>query len=114
MVGILRHRQPKGSETDRPYLNHRATSRLYTFFISKRFGYVSLSIVFKRFLSNLLHLHPPFDHETNIQASGRFLLGRGSQGVPEVSRLERVEDTDAPDTESLLAVIKDGTRGNTV
>jgi hypothetical protein len=28
-VGILRHRQPKGSETDRPHLNHRATSRLY-------------------------------------------------------------------------------------
>ena len=29
MVRILRHRQPKGSETDRPHLNHRATSRLY-------------------------------------------------------------------------------------
>ncbi len=27
---ILRHRQPKGSATDRPRLNHRATSRLYT------------------------------------------------------------------------------------
>ena len=31
MVGIVRHRQPKGSETDRPHLNHRATSRLYKF-----------------------------------------------------------------------------------
>ena len=30
MIGILRHRQPKGSVTDRPHLNHRATSRLYT------------------------------------------------------------------------------------
>jgi len=30
MIGILRHRQPKGSGTDRPHLNHRATSRLYT------------------------------------------------------------------------------------
>ena len=29
MVRILRHRQPKGPETDRPSLNHRATSRLY-------------------------------------------------------------------------------------
>ncbi len=27
----MRHRQPKGSETDRPVLNHRVTSRLYTF-----------------------------------------------------------------------------------
>jgi len=31
MVGILRHRQPKGSVTDRPHLIHRATSRLYIF-----------------------------------------------------------------------------------
>jgi len=30
MIGILRHRQPKGSVTDRPHLNHRATSRLYS------------------------------------------------------------------------------------
>jgi len=29
MVKLVRHRQPKGSETDRPNLNHRATSRLY-------------------------------------------------------------------------------------
>jgi hypothetical protein len=29
MVRLLRHRQPKGSVTDRPYLNHRATSLLY-------------------------------------------------------------------------------------
>ena len=28
-------------------------------------------------------------------------------------RLERVEDTDAPDTESLLAVVKDGACGDT-
>jgi len=27
----MRHRQPKGPETDRPVLNHRVTSRLYTF-----------------------------------------------------------------------------------
>ncbi len=26
---LLRHRQTKGAETDRPLLNHRATSRLY-------------------------------------------------------------------------------------
>jgi hypothetical protein len=25
----MRHRQPKGPETDRPVLNHRVTSRLY-------------------------------------------------------------------------------------
>jgi len=30
-VRLLRHRQTKGAETDRPYLNHRATSRLYIF-----------------------------------------------------------------------------------
>ena len=29
MDGILRHRQTKRPETDRPSLNHRATSRLY-------------------------------------------------------------------------------------
>ena len=29
MVEILRHRQPKGSATDRLHLNHRATSLLY-------------------------------------------------------------------------------------
>jgi hypothetical protein len=29
MVGIMRHRQTKEPETDRPSLNHRATSRLY-------------------------------------------------------------------------------------
>ncbi len=27
----MRHRQPKGPETDRPVLNHRVTSRLYPF-----------------------------------------------------------------------------------
>ena len=27
--GLLRHRQTKGAETDRPLLNYRATSRLY-------------------------------------------------------------------------------------
>ncbi len=32
MVRLVRHRQTKGPETDRPYLNHRATSRLYPFF----------------------------------------------------------------------------------
>jgi hypothetical protein len=29
MVGIVRHRQTKGSATDRPRLNHRATPRLH-------------------------------------------------------------------------------------
>ncbi len=29
MVRLVRHRQTKGPATDRPYLNHRATSRLY-------------------------------------------------------------------------------------
>ena len=32
MVRIVRHRQPKGPATDRPHLNHRATSRLYYVF----------------------------------------------------------------------------------
>jgi hypothetical protein len=30
MVGLVRHRQTKAPETDRPYLNHRATLRLHT------------------------------------------------------------------------------------
>jgi hypothetical protein len=30
MVGIVRHRQTKGSATDRFHLNHRATPRLHT------------------------------------------------------------------------------------
>ena len=29
MVGIVRHRQLKGSVTDRSHLNHRATPRLH-------------------------------------------------------------------------------------
>lgn len=29
MDELMRHRQPKGSETDKLILNHRATSRLY-------------------------------------------------------------------------------------
>ena len=29
MVGLVRHRRTKGPETDRPYLNHRATPRLH-------------------------------------------------------------------------------------
>src|SRR5512135_2405740 len=33
---LLRHRRPKGPETDRPSLNHRATSRLYTFLLHDR------------------------------------------------------------------------------
>jgi len=31
MVELVRHRQTKGSATDRPRLNHRATPRLHTF-----------------------------------------------------------------------------------
>ena len=34
MAGLVRHRQTKGSEPDRPYLNHRATSRLYPIFLT--------------------------------------------------------------------------------
>ena len=30
MMGLVRHRQTKGSVMDRPHLNHRATPRLYT------------------------------------------------------------------------------------
>ena len=30
MVRLVRHRQTKRPETDRPHLNHRATSRLYS------------------------------------------------------------------------------------
>jgi hypothetical protein len=31
MVWMMRHRQTKGPDTDRPDLNNRATSRLYSF-----------------------------------------------------------------------------------
>jgi hypothetical protein len=30
-AGLVRHRQTKEPDTDRPYLNHLATSRLYLF-----------------------------------------------------------------------------------
>jgi Domain of unknown function (DUF4158) len=30
MARLVRHRRPKGPDTDRPSLNHRATPRLYT------------------------------------------------------------------------------------
>src|SRR5260370_27313342 len=30
MMGLVRHRQTKGLETDRPHLNHRVTPRLHT------------------------------------------------------------------------------------
>jgi len=36
MVGIVRHRQLKGSVTDRSHLNHRATPRLHTCGICSR------------------------------------------------------------------------------
>jgi len=39
MVGLVRHRQTKGPATDRPHLNHRATSRLY-----KALGYGRLEL----------------------------------------------------------------------
>src|SRR6266571_3353915 len=47
MVWLVRHRQPKGPETDRPSLTHRATSRLHRgyrldVFISKVAGGVGL------------------------------------------------------------------------
>src|SRR5262249_26194860 len=29
MMGLVRHRQPKGPATDRPHLNHRVTPRLH-------------------------------------------------------------------------------------
>jgi hypothetical protein len=31
MVGLVRHRRTKGPAIDRPYLNHRATPRLYQY-----------------------------------------------------------------------------------
>jgi hypothetical protein len=37
MVGLVRHRQTKEPATDRPYLNHRATSRLYNFGVQSSF-----------------------------------------------------------------------------
>ena len=33
---LLKHRQTKGAETDRPNLPHRATSRLYLFRLARR------------------------------------------------------------------------------
>jgi hypothetical protein len=40
MVWLVRHRQTKGPGTDRPHLNHRATSRLYPIFRKGLFGSV--------------------------------------------------------------------------
>jgi hypothetical protein len=38
MVWIMRHRQTKGPDTDRPDLNNRVTSRLYPFLEVSPFG----------------------------------------------------------------------------
>ena len=52
MMEILRHRQPKGSATDRLHLNHRATSLLYRrnlfsplFFAEPRLAKISPDLV---------------------------------------------------------------------
>jgi hypothetical protein len=37
MVRIMRHRQTKEPETDRPYLNNRVTSRLYAFGVATQY-----------------------------------------------------------------------------
>jgi hypothetical protein len=39
MVWLVRHRETKGRATDRPHLNHRATSRLYLFRKPAEFGH---------------------------------------------------------------------------
>src|SRR6476619_1433615 len=36
MAGLVRHRQTKEPVTDRPRLNHRATSRLYSYYDAAR------------------------------------------------------------------------------
>jgi hypothetical protein len=38
-VNLVRHRQTKEPGTDRGHLNHRATSRLYRFYPTVRWGY---------------------------------------------------------------------------
>ena len=35
---LMRHRQTKGPETDRPVLNHRVTSRLYPYLMGPPFA----------------------------------------------------------------------------
>ena len=47
MVGLVRHRQTKEAATDRPNLNHRATSRLYRIqIIIRRNGTLFVSSLF--------------------------------------------------------------------
>jgi hypothetical protein len=45
MVRLVRHRQTKGPETDRPHLHHRATSRLHTMRISPSVFQISWLVV---------------------------------------------------------------------
>jgi len=42
-VGLVRHRQTKEPDTDRPHLNHRATSRLYL--MAPQFGGQSRRVI---------------------------------------------------------------------
>jgi len=71
MAGRVRHRQAKGPVTVGPRLNHRATSRLYSFFCRHRAGITELRCRrpkrVSRPLSNLPDMHrkrahPAFSH----------------------------------------------------
>ena len=53
-VRLVRHRQTKGPATDRPHLNHRATSRLYPLNTNWYF-----SIVLEITRPSTLKLHKP-------------------------------------------------------
>ena len=45
-AGLVRHRQTKGPETDRPRLNHRATPRLYFPAVAMGFRFSGLAVPF--------------------------------------------------------------------
>ena len=52
MVRLVRLRQPKGSETDRLNLNHRATPRLYRFFETRKASFMVQSRCQRGFETN--------------------------------------------------------------
>ena len=84
MAGILRHRQPKGSVTDRPRLNHPATSLLYKTAL-KRFGHRDL----KALLSDILGRREGKSRAESDPAMTIAVIGaHGRRGVDDDERMD--------------------------
>jgi thermitase len=74
MIGILRHRQPKGSGTDRPHLNHRATSRLYLRIEGERIYLHAIEVPLQNILQGMAQqgIRVRIDPEVNPRVSASY------------------------------------------